>query len=108
MFFIVWAHKLILLWLGFAEQRLCSVCGQTRQFQLALQYKLFTIYWIFGAVSQKQYFNLCTVCKHGDKVEASQAEAQIQKNPIPFMHRWGLLVGVAAVVLLVVLSAVSS
>ena len=94
--------KTILLWLGFPEVHPCSNCGQPRQFQLALQYRLVHLYFIFGTASQRQYSRRCTTCQHGWEIETSQATALVQKDPVPFMHRWGLLTGLVAFALLIV------
>ena len=101
MFFLIWGSRTVLLWLGFPETHDCATCKQPRQFQLALQYRLAHMYYIFGTVSQEQYLGLCTTCQHGWKVEYSQAKVLVQKDPVPFMNRWGWLVGLGLLAVVV-------
>ena len=86
--------------LGAADSRRCEVCEQTRPFSLLLQYRYFHVYYLFRAVVEKQYLLLCDTCNRGWQLDKNQVEARMEKSPIPFMHRFGCLVGLGALLII--------
>ena len=89
-----------LAFFGEPETRQCTKCGQPREFKMAIKYTWAHLYYIFGFASKSdEYWLACTVCKHGWRIEAEKAKPFIQKNPIPFLYRWGLLIGISVLVL---------
>jgi hypothetical protein len=86
----------------------CSKCCEVRPFRLFLSYNYMHLYWIFGAVLRRRYLVACSVCNQGflvDKKDALQAVPNVSPNPIPFMQRWGLVVFVAGIALVVAIGA---
>jgi len=46
-------------------------------------------------VTEKKYHLACDICRRGWELNASDVEPKLEKNPIPFMTRfgWTFLVG---------------
>ena len=80
----------------------CSVCRGIRDFRLTLTYRNFHVMFVFGAVTEKQFFFSCAVCNRGVLVDPAEAEARIGRNPIPLYRRYGLFVFLVPVAGLVV------
>jgi hypothetical protein len=84
--------------LGQVGTRQCPICQTERPFKLFLQYRFAHLYYIFGWVTQKKYMIVCDVCRRGRELAAKEVEGKLEKNPIPFMKRygWTFLVGFIA------------
>lgn len=56
---------------------------------LVLEYSYFNLFFIFGLVTSKSYL---LIDDYGGAVEldAEDVEEDLEENPIPFMHRFGL------------------
>ncbi|MBS1808749.1 MAG: hypothetical protein JST84_11200 [Acidobacteria bacterium] len=76
----------------------CETCERKRPFNVILQYRFAYLYYIFAWVTSKQYFLTCEVCQRGWKLNQKTVEANLEQNPIPFLHRygWSFLVGLVA------------
>jgi hypothetical protein len=105
---IIWGSRGKSLDLGFVGTEHCVTCEKPRPFHLYLQYRYGHLYWIFRAVTRKEYLKACEVCHRGVKLDTKQTEATFQKHPIPFVDRFGLLLVGVAVVLVIGLAMVSN
>ena len=94
--------------LGQTETRYCPVCERERTFSLVLHYRFSHVYYLFGMVEKRQYFEVCDVCNRGEKLDRKEIERQLGRVPIPFMRRFGCLVAILLLVLFGVISALTS
>ena len=87
--------------LGEGETRPCPTCEKDRPFKVILQYKYAHLYYLRW-VTEKKYHLACDVCHRGWELKAEDVEAKLEKNPIPFMTRygWAFLVGIVGVFVL--------
>ncbi|WP_155273467.1 hypothetical protein [Xanthomonas arboricola] len=97
---ILWGWGERVLTFDLAEHEHCQRCEQHQDFVLRLKYKYGHFYHLFGWVISKQYQLICPVCSHGWIVNASAAEAQIGRNPVPFHQRsgWIVMLALAAII----------
>ena len=84
--------------LGGAQTRRCEICNQIRQFQNFLSYRYWALYGVFGFVTERHYLVACEICGRGQEIEKRAAEAEFDRDPIPFMQRFGLLVLLAVLI----------
>jgi hypothetical protein len=103
---IVWGWGRRNVDLGMAETRPCVGCQKEQPFRLLMQYRYFRLYWVFGLVTSKKYLRLCSACGKGQEVEAQQVEPNLERLPIPFMQRYGLLTFAGALVVFIGFMAV--
>lgn len=87
--------------LGQVEIRQCTTCEKERSFKLFLQYKYAHLYYLRW-VTEKKYHLACDVCRRGWELDTKEVEAKFEKNPIPFMTRfgWTFLVGFVALAII--------
>lgn len=82
--------------LGSLNAYLCDICKNTNHFKFVLKYGYFHIFWIFGMVTNKQYLGICPHCNNGFQLDLELDQEEIvratEKNPIPFMRRYGLAI----------------
>ena len=105
---IIWGTGGDVVNLGVLDARQCDVCEKDRPFNIILQYRYFGFYWVFNCVTKKKYFLLCNVCNRGWEIDAGKLVLQLQKAPIPFMRRFGLLILIGVIVGLVFLSSIGA
>lgn len=77
----------------------CRGCGGTCR--LSVNYRYIHAYWIFRAITKRQYLAVCQLC--GRRWELDTAPASVS-DAIPFMDRMGCAVGIgvaAAIAILV-------
>ena len=74
--------------LGQVEERSCQTCEKERPFKLFLQYRYAHLYYLRW-VTEKKYHLACDVCMRGFELKSKDVEANLKKNPIPFMTRNG-------------------
>jgi hypothetical protein len=88
--------------LGQVELRQCPTCEKERPFKLFLQYEYAHLYYLRW-VTEKKYYLACDICRRGWELDTKEVEAKFEKNPIPFMTRygWTFLVGFVALVIIV-------
>ena len=95
---IFWQTGGDLINLGEIQKNECPVCEKERTFNFILSYRYFALYWIFGVLTKKKYMLCCDICERGVELETKKADNFINSldigNPIPFMRRCGLLVGI--------------
>ncbi|MEZ6143302.1 MAG: hypothetical protein R3B84_22270 [Zavarzinella sp.] len=66
-----------------------------------LQYEYAHIWYVFAFVNKKRYFYVCEVCQRGVELDKKEIEAKLEKIPIPSMHRFGCLVLIAIIALII-------
>jgi hypothetical protein len=89
---IVWGNGQGLVDLAHEQVQACANCGQNRPFKAFLKYRYFHLYWVFGAITERKYLQLCNICSRGTEIPKEQlALFNLQAPPLPFMRRFGLL-----------------
>ena len=101
----VWGSGGDVIDLGTVETHDCKTCEKEREFRLMLEYRYWGIYWIFNTVTQKQYSIVCDVCHRGRSVSAKEVESYLDSVPIPVMHRFGCLVFIGLIALLILIGS---
>jgi len=104
---IEWGYRTETVPVGPWEAADCPSCKGRRAFTLLLRYRCRYVFdpslcW----VSDREYFGTCEGCGKGTAVDAKAAVGSLSKDPVPWKHRRGLLVGataIATVALIVIL-----
>jgi hypothetical protein len=88
--------------LGQVELKHCEICEKERPFKLLLQYRYAHLYYLRW-VTEKKYHLACDICRRGWELKSADVEQKLEKNPIPFMTRygWAFLVGGIAMLILI-------
>lgn len=99
---LIWGSRSESKDLGPIETRSCPTCEKERPFHLFVQYRLHHIWYLFKWVTQKQYLQLCEVCRRGTEVDKSSKLLAQAQGAIPAFQRysWAIipaLIGVAAI-----------
>ncbi|MEX2186142.1 MAG: hypothetical protein WD875_05075 [Pirellulales bacterium] len=98
---IVWGSGGDVVHIGSIGEQECETCGQHRPFSIVLNYRYFGFYWVFNCVTERKYLAACDVCQHGWKLNPKEFQGELPPAPIPFMRRYGLLVLVGLVAVLI-------
>ncbi len=77
--------------------RSCPHCAAWQQFRAHVKYTYIHLYWIFGMVVKRQYLVACDHCDRGTLVRRDEIGVPLERDPIPFHHRWGMPAVLAAV-----------
>lgn len=87
---------------GPAEVKHCPRCEEETDFIPQLKYSFGQFDLLFGFVYNKRYQLACAQCHHGWILNTKAVERSLDRIPIPFHLRYGLLVliGLAAAVAL--------
>ena len=80
------------------ERRYCKECKAERMFRTVMRYKLLIIV-VFGTISQRRYYFACSFCNSGPELEKSTVTVPLRKIPLPFLSKYGLLIGLCIVFL---------
>src|ERR1700726_2925674 len=91
--------------LGRDEFRECPTCGRIQPFRVMLRYRYVHLWYAFGVVDKKEYLSVCKVCHQTVSVKKKEIEPLLERLPIPFMERYGMLclfASIAAVILVFV------
>jgi hypothetical protein len=75
----------------------CDNCRDVCPHSVLVHYSYTNFYAVFGISSNYQYFVVCDQCDTACKVKKERIREFLPRLRIPFMRRWGLLVGVAIV-----------
>ena len=102
---IIWSSGGDIVQLGYYETKYCETCEQTRSFNVILEYRYWGLYWLFNFVTSKKYLLVCEVCQRGVRLEKTEVKIKHKTAPIPFMHKYGLLI-LAGLILIFALSGV--
>jgi hypothetical protein len=101
MIFFGWGKKNLAL--GEMPAVNCKRCGDFRPFKAILNYSYFRLYFIFGVVTARKYIAACNVCGQGFLMDKDKVTQLMDKEPIPFLDRWGLGLLVGSVTALALL-----
>jgi hypothetical protein len=93
---IFWNYGRDVVDLGPAPSGHCDTCDQERPFKILLRYRYWALYWIFGLVTSKEYFQVCEVCGRADPLHPVEVEGR-SSRAIPFTRRLGWLLLVAII-----------
>jgi hypothetical protein len=91
--------------LGTVGQIDCPVCRCPRPEIAVVQYDYSGILWLFNVVWKKRFLRVCAECKRGHEVERASLGALAEKDNIPFMRKYGVLVLVAVIAAVALLQA---
>ncbi|WP_459557974.1 hypothetical protein [Lacunimicrobium album] len=72
-------------------KRECPVCERTRPFSLLLLYTYFHLYYFFTWVTSRKYHATCDVCGNGAAIKRQKIEKHLDRDPLPFVTRFGCL-----------------
>ncbi len=100
---LIWGSRTESKDMGPVETKPCPTCEKERAFHLIAQYRLHHIWYLFKWVSQREYLQLCEVCRRGTAVEKASPLMAKAKSAIPTYHRysWAIipaLIGAMAMV----------
>lgn len=87
---------------GTVESQDCDICKRKRRFYIILEYKYWSIYWIFNFLTNKQFSMHCTICGRNWELLGDE-EPTIKEYPIPMIDRAGCLRGVIIFAIFLVL-----
>lgn len=73
----------------------CPQCKDKCPASLYVRYHYGYVYFVFSAVMRFEYFHTCDICGLATKMDPAEAKPLVQKLKIPFMTRYGCLVGLA-------------
>lgn len=102
---IIWGWSGQSLDLGEIEKKQCPVCEKERSFHIYLEYTFNHFWYIFGYSTGKKYISACEICHRGEQLDTKATESRFVKSPIPVMHRYGCLVGIAGWIVLMLIIA---
>lgn len=71
----------------------CEVCQREQPFRLVLSYRYERVGLLFGNLRGRSYLLVCDVCQTAYRVSRDIALrlANLDREPIPFLHRYGCL-----------------
>jgi hypothetical protein len=98
---VSWGKQTIRLTLAPTTRR-CDRCGADREFVTALEY---VRDWIFDEalcqVSARRYAAACTACGSSVDLDRAQIERELGRDPVPWQHRYGFVIGGAGIAIVV-------
>ena len=79
--------------LGPIHPQECETCQQEQPFCLRLLYRYEHLFFVFGNTRAKSYVIVCEVCDTAYRVPRNVAWklGHLERNPIPFMRRYGCM-----------------
>lgn len=94
--------------LGSVHPQDCEVCQREQPFHLVLSYRSERVWMVFGNLRGRSYLLVCDVCKTAYRVPRAAALqlAKLDREPIPFMQRYGCLLLWLVVLLMATVGAV--
>ncbi len=87
---IFWGSGREIVHLGWLPPAHC--CNTERPFSFVLQYDFGHLYFLFGYVKHREYLRICDCCGQTQLLETAAVEYDLGHVPIPFMRRFGCLV----------------
>jgi hypothetical protein len=77
--------------LGAVHPQDCEVCQCEQPFRLHLSYRYERVWLLFGNLRGRSYLLVCDVCKTSYSIPRDVALrlARLEREPIPFLHRYG-------------------
>lgn len=94
--------------LGPVHPQDCEVCNREQPFHLVLSYRYEHVWEVFGNLRGRSYLLVCDECKTAYRIPPDIALrlGNLDREPIPFMHRYGCLLLWLAILVLAVVSMV--
>jgi hypothetical protein len=89
------------------ERRPCSRCEAVRVFRPVMWYRVLFIGGPFGAIVERKYFFLCSICNTGWQLDKSKVKIPLSKIPLPFLYRYGLVIGLCIVFIVLVYQGIT-
>jgi hypothetical protein len=88
--------------LGPVHPQDCEVCQCEQPFRLRLTYRYEHLFWVLGNVRGRSYLLVCEVCRTAYRVPPAVGRklARLDRDPIPFLRRFGCLLLFLAVLVL--------
>jgi len=79
--------------LGPIHSQDCEVCQKEQPFRLRLLYRYEHLFFVFGNIRAKSYVIVCEACGTAYRVPRRIALklGRLEREPIPFMRRYGCL-----------------
>lgn len=105
---IIWGSGGDVIALGAANGTHCEHCAQQRSFRDVLHYRYAHVWYLFSWVTKKQYLRVCDGCNHSTQHDTKTFEATLDTSPIPAYRRFGGLVLLGLIVVLVAFGAYSA
>lgn len=105
---IIWGSGGDAIALGAAEGAHCDQCAQQRSFRHVLHYRYAHLWYVFSWVTKKQYLRVCDGCNQATALETKTFEQTRAKPPIPAYRRFGGLVLLGLIAVVVVFGAFSA
>jgi len=89
--------------LGRVDSRYCPICEKERDFFITMVYRYGHIFWIPLFSYSTKYFYHCSICGYGTELKGKD-KPQLTSNPKPWIHRWGWVIPLGIIVMLLFLS----
>ena len=100
---IIWGSKGNSITIGRVETRYCPICEKEREFFVTMIYRYGHIFWIPLFSWSTKYFYHCSTCERGVEIKGSEVKPYMISNQKPWMHRYGWLVAIAIIIVLVLI-----
>ena len=96
---IEWGSRSQTLNLGPCPALRCETCGADRPHSRWLRYSYEYLFDpALSKVLERKYVAICETCGQGALLDTKTVEASLKKDPIPWQHRHGFVIGGAAIV----------
>ena len=96
---IEWGSRSQTLNLGAHPTRRCEACRADRPHSLWLRYSYEYLFDpALSKLLERKYVAICEACGEGALLDTKTVEASWKKDPIPWQHRYGFVIGGAAIV----------
>jgi len=98
---IIFGEKGNEMTLGRVDRRYCPTCEKERDFYISLIYRYGHVFWIPLFSYSTKYFYHCSVCGYGTELKGRDLNPYLTSNPKPWMHRFGWVVVLGIIVILI-------
>jgi hypothetical protein len=89
----------VVLNLGSLGPHYCSECRESTASELHFHYHLIAVQGVFGMATRRRYYLSCLSCGIGTSLPDAEVRSICKKDPIPFMHRHGMKIVLAFVIM---------
>jgi transcription elongation factor Elf1 len=87
--------------LGRLEKRYCPTCTKEQDFSVSMTYNYDHFFFMPLFSSRPKYFTNCKVCGCTFELETSKLKRSVTDKPKPWIHRFGWVVVVCMVIVLI-------
>jgi len=77
----------------------CPRCEDETPTSLLVRYHFGYVYFVFSCITRFEYFLKCDICGYASAIDAAVAKPHVERLDIPFMRRYGCLMGLGLMVL---------